>query len=55
MARNLRVPAGRSTSTAAAATCWVFGFGWPVDASKTIYDAIDGSGGSYLVAKDAAG
>jgi hypothetical protein len=27
----------------------VFGVGWPADASKTLYDAIDGSGGSYLV------
>jgi len=27
----------------------VFGFGWPADASKTIYDAIGASGGTYLV------
>ena len=27
----------------------VFGFGWPADASKTVYDAIDGSSGTYLV------
>lgn len=27
----------------------VLGFGWPADASKTIYDAIGGSKGTYLV------
>lgn len=31
----------------------VFGFGWPADASKTIYDAIGGSGGTYLVEQSA--
>jgi hypothetical protein len=30
----------------------IFGFGWPGDASKTIYDAVDGNGGNYLVEKD---
>lgn len=30
----------------------IFGFGWPTDASKTIYDAIDGNGGTYLVEQD---
>jgi hypothetical protein len=27
----------------------VLGFGWPADASKTFYDAIGASDGSYLV------
>ena len=27
----------------------IFGFGWPADASKTIYDAIGASGGTHLV------
>jgi hypothetical protein len=33
----------------------VFGFGWPADASKTIYDAIEGSGGTYLVEQPGSG
>jgi len=27
----------------------VFGFGWPADASKLVYDAMGASGGTYLV------
>jgi hypothetical protein len=33
----------------------VFGFGWPADASKTVYDAIGGSEGTYLVERSANG
>jgi hypothetical protein len=29
----------------------IFGFGWPADASKQMYDAIGASGGNYLVEK----
>jgi hypothetical protein len=31
----------------------VFGFGWPADASKTIYDAIGASRGTYLIEQSA--
>lgn len=27
----------------------VFGFGWPADASETVYNAIDGADGTYLI------